>query len=162
MVVVKTYWDKEKKKVRHRVIHNLGRLREREVKTIKSLLSLKDIPEDSFFTYWDDIKIKGSYEYLSVMILDRLWYLWGLDRVLEIGSDSKVSYSIISEILVLNRAISPMSDLKVCDWYRETILSRIFKIPPDLVNPTRIYRTLDKLFEKEKQIQQHISKKILY
>jgi hypothetical protein len=24
-VVIKTYWDKEKKKVRHRVIHNLGR-----------------------------------------------------------------------------------------------------------------------------------------
>jgi len=33
-VVIKTYWDKERKKVRHRVIHNLGRLNEREVKIL--------------------------------------------------------------------------------------------------------------------------------
>jgi hypothetical protein len=65
-VVIKTYWDKEKKKVRHRVIHNLGRL-----------ISLKDITEDSFITSLGEIKIKGSYEYLIVVILDKLWYLWG-------------------------------------------------------------------------------------
>jgi hypothetical protein len=53
-VVIKTYWDKEK--VRHRVIHNLGRLTEKEVNILKTLISLKDITEDSFITSLGEIK----------------------------------------------------------------------------------------------------------
>jgi len=41
-VVIKTYWDKEKEKekekVRYRVIHNLGRLTEKEVNILKRLI----------------------------------------------------------------------------------------------------------------------------
>jgi hypothetical protein len=105
-VVIKTYWDKEKKKVRHRVIHNLGRLTEKEVNILKTLISLKDISEDSFITSLGEIKIKGSYEYLIVVILDKLWYLWGLDKITDFKNIGKLSYSFISKVLVLNRAIS--------------------------------------------------------
>jgi len=34
------------------------------------------------------------------------------------------------------------------------------KLGPDVVNPTRIYRTLNKLLLKEKEIQNHLAKKI--
>ena len=159
-VVIKTYWDKEKKKVRHRVIHNLGRLTEKEVNILKTLISLKDISEDSFITSLGEIKIKGSYEYLIVVILDKLWYLWGLDKITDFKNTGKLSYSFISKVLVLNRAISPASDLRVCDWYKETILEKLYKVDSSLVNPTRIYRTLDKLFTREKEIQRHIREKI--
>jgi hypothetical protein len=47
-VVIKTYWDKEKKKVRHRVIHNLGRLTEKEVNILKTLISLKETVVKNF------------------------------------------------------------------------------------------------------------------
>lgn len=52
------------------------------------------------------------------------------------------------------------SDLRVCDWYKETILEKLYKVNSSLVNPTRIYRTLDKLFTREKEIQRHIREKI--
>lgn len=159
-VVVKTFWDKEKKKVRHKVIHNLGILSEREVKVLKTLFSLRDSVQESFLTHWQDIKVKSSYEFLIVVILDRIWRFFELDKITESNDVSKVPYSLISEILVLNRAICPSSDIKVCEWYKETILPYLFKIEPSLVNPTRIYRCLDVLFRKERQIQQYIGKKI--
>lgn len=49
-VVMKSFWDKKEKKARHRIIHNLGTLSKEEVKTIRTILSLKGMPKDSFFT----------------------------------------------------------------------------------------------------------------
>ena len=57
-VVIKTFWDKKKRKVRHKVLHDLGHLSQQEVRAIRTILSLKRMPEDSFFTSWQDIKTK--------------------------------------------------------------------------------------------------------
>ena len=159
-VVIKAFWDKKRKKARHKVIQNLGQLTPNQVKQIKLLLSLKKIPEDAFFTSWQQIKARQSYEFLMPIILDKLWHLWELDKVTDSGQILKVSTSVMSEILAINRAISPSSDFKVCTWYERTILPTLFKVTADVVNPTRIYRTLDKLFLKEEKIQNHLAKKI--
>jgi hypothetical protein len=58
------------------------------------------------YRWWVVIKIKGSYEYLIVVILDKLWYLWGLDKITDFKNTGKLSHSFISKVLVLNRAIS--------------------------------------------------------
>jgi len=94
------------------------------------------------------------------IILDKLWHLWELDKVTDSGQILKISTSVMSEILAINRAISPSSDFKVCTWYERTILPTLFKVTADVVNPTRIYRTLDRLFLKEETIQNHLAKKI--
>lgn len=159
-VVIKTYWDKEKKKVRHRVIHNLGHLSEEELKKVKLLLSLKDIPENSFFTNWENIKTKGSYDYLLPIILDRLWRRWELDKIVGTGQLLKVPINLILEILTISRAIHPTSDRRVCDWYKESILPMFLKVSADLINPTRIYRALDSILEKEEQIQENLAERI--
>lgn len=76
------------------------------------------------------------------------------------GQILKVPISIISKILAINRAISPSSDLKVCDWYQETILPKLFKIEPEIVNATRIYRSRDGILLKEEDIQNYLAKKV--
>ncbi len=159
-VVIKSFWDKKERKVRQRIIHNLGTLSKEEAKTIRTILSLKGIPKDSFFTSWQDIKTKKDYEYLVPIVLDKLWHLWELDKVTDSGRILKVPSSIMSEILVINRAISPTSDLKVCHWYERTILPELFKIAPDVVNPTRIYRNLDRILLKEGEIQNHLARRV--
>jgi len=85
-VVIKSFWDKKEKKVRHRVIHNLGVLSKEEAETIRMILSLKGLPKDSFFTSWPDIKTKEDYEYLVLLVLDKLWHLWELDKVTDSAS----------------------------------------------------------------------------
>ena len=159
-VTIKTFWDKKKRKVRHRVLHDLGHLSQQEVRAIRTILSLKGMPEDSFFTSWQDIKTKKDYDFLTPIVLDKLWHLWELDKVTDSGQILKVSSSIISEILTINRAIAPASDLKVCSWYEETILPKLFKVVPEIVNPTRIYRSLDNIILKEEKIQNHLSRKV--
>jgi len=159
-VIIKSFWDKEKRKVRHKVIHNLGQLSSQEVRVIRTILALKKPVGDYFFTRWQDIKTKQDYEYLVPVILDKLWHLWELDKVSNSEQILKVSTSIMSEILTINRAISPSSDLKVCRWYETTILPLLFNISVDKVNPTRIYRTLDNIILKEQQIQEHLSRKV--
>ena len=60
-VVIKSFWDKKKRKVRHRIIHNLGTLSKEEEKTIRIILSLKGMPKDSFFTTF-----QGNFYFFSV------------------------------------------------------------------------------------------------
>jgi len=158
--IIETYWDKERKQTRHKTILNLGELKEEQVNQIKAILSLKKLGPDAFLTTWDKIKVKQDYEYLVCVVLDKLWHLWELDKVTDSGQILKVPTSVMSEVLSLNRAISPSSDFKVCTWYERTILPILFKVRPDVVNPTRIYRTLDKLLLKEKEIQNHLAKKV--
>ncbi len=158
--IIETYWDKEKKQTRHKTILNLGELKEEQVNQIKAILSLKKLGPDAFLTTWDKIKVKQDYEYLVPIVLDKLWHLWELDKVTDSGKILKVSTSIMSEILTINRAICLGSDFKVCSWYERTILPILFKVKPDVVNPTRIYRTLGNLFLKEEDIQNHLAKKI--
>ena len=159
-VIIKTFWDKKRRKVRHRLLHNLGTLSQKEVRTIRTVLSLKGKIEDYFFTRWQDIKTKQDYEYLVPVLLDKLWHLWELDKVTASGEILKVSTSIISEILAINRAIAPSSDFKVCTWYERTILPKIFNVSPELVNPTRIYRSLDQILPLESRIQDHLAKRV--
>lgn len=113
-----------------------------------------------FFTTWNQIKVKGDYEFLVPLILDKLWHLWELDKVTNSGQILKVPSSVISEILALNRAIFPTSERKIQDWYQGTILPKLFNTEPKLVNPTRLYRSLDRILLKKEEIQDHLARKV--
>jgi len=63
--LVKTYWDKKQKKVRHKTVAQLGKLKPEEVKIFKKALSGK---AGKRFT-WEELSVKKSLEYLSVAIL---------------------------------------------------------------------------------------------
>jgi len=142
--LVKTYWDKKHKKVRHKTIAQLGKLNPREVSVLKSTLSGK--AGESFS--WENLTVKRSVDYLTTAILDRIYRYWELDKVI----DSKAA-----EVLVINRCLSPESDYGVSRWYRQTILPDMLGIE---LNPTKIYRTLDKIYQGTEEIQKHLYQKI--
>jgi transposase len=142
--LVKTYWDKKQKKVRHKTIAQLGRLKPDEIAFFKDSLAGKAGKRFS----WEELTCRKSFEYLSVAILDRIWKYWGLDNLIE---DKTI------EVLSLNRCLSPESDYQVSRWYEETILPRLLNLT---LNPTKIYRSLDALPALTAKIQQHLYNKI--
>jgi transposase len=159
--IVKVYWDKVRKKVRHKIIMSLGRLTEEEKIIVKNLLSLKE-KKDVFVTSWDDIKIKKSLEYLAPVILHKIFKFFSfcdfIDKNVRKKADVKVSN--IFEILTIFRCIKPSSYLKVSSFCKKTILPYLLGISPSKINPTRIYRTLDEIIKIEDKLQKHIYNKI--
>jgi len=142
--LVKTYWDKKQRKVRHKSIAQLGRLKAEEVKFFKDSLAGKAGKRFS----WDELTCKKSFEYLAAAILDRIWRYWQLGAVIENG---------VIEILAINRCLCPESDYQVSRWYEQTILPGILGLN---LNPTRIYRALDEVSLLTPKIQQHLYDKI--
>lgn len=142
--LVKTYWDKAKKKVRHKTIAQLGRLKPNEIALFKDSLAGKAGKRFS----WEELTCKKSFEYLAVAILHRIWKYWGLDALIE---DKTI------EVLAINRCLSPESDYQVSRWYEETVLPRILNLS---LNPTKIYRALDGVLSVTSKIQQHLYAKI--
>jgi len=143
--LVKTYWDKKYKKVRHKTIVQLGKLTSKEVEDLKRVLS----GGNGAGLSWANIRVKKSVDYLALCILDRLYKYWGLDKA--VGEKTV-------EALVLNRCLSPESDYRVSSWYEQTILPDILGIA---LNPTKIYRTLDKIYLLQGKIQKHLYEKIV-
>ena len=142
--LVKTYWDKKQKKVRHKTVAQLGKLKPEELSFFKEVLSGKAGERFS----WDSLRVRRSVDYLAPAILDRMWKYWEMDDVIP---------EKVTEILVINRCLCPKSDYRVSQWYEETILPRILGVS---VNPTKIYRSLDRVYYLEMEIQKHLYKKI--
>lgn len=142
--LVKTYWDKKERKVRHKTVAQLGKLSDEEVIFFKNTLGGR--PGRRFS--WVEITAQKSFEYLGVVVLDRLWRYWQLDRIFP-GS--------AAEVLVLNRCLSPVSDYRVSRWYEGTVLPRLLRL---VLNPTKIYRTLNELYSREAVLQRHLYKRI--
>jgi transposase len=160
-VVIKTYRDKKTKKVRHQVLQNFGHISKEEAEKVKALMQLKSLGKEALVTTWEDIKVKDSYDFLIPLVLDKLWKKdWQLDKIIRNHRVLSVSLSLMAEILSLNRAISPDSDYQVSRWYAGTILPTLFKVSSSLVNPTRIYRTLDQILLLEPEIQNHLIKRV--
>lgn len=80
-VILKTFWDKKERKVRHKVIQNLGQLSPEKVEKVRTFLSLSELKQDSFVTSWKDIETKKCYTFLLPAILDKIWKLWELNKV---------------------------------------------------------------------------------
>ena len=142
--LVKTYWDKKLKKVRHKSIAQLGKLTPEEVTLFKKTLSGQ--AGKSFG--WEELKARKSYEYLGAAILDRIWKYWELNEVAGGG---------VAEVLAINRCLNPKSDYQVSAWYEETILPKLLGVN---INPTRVYRALDELYALTDKIQEHLYSKI--
>lgn len=145
--IVKTYWDKKQKKVRHKTVVQLGKLKPEELSFLRVAISGK--PGERFC--WDSLQVNKCLDYLGVAILDRIWRYWELDRLIS-GELGKVM-----ETLCINRCLEPSSDYHVIRWYETTILPRILQVE---LNPTLIYRSLDEAYEIEDRIQEHLYTKI--
>lgn len=160
--VLESYRDKKTGKNRHKTIINLRQLSHQQVKQVKALLEIKKFGADCFLTTLKEIEVGRSYEFLNIFVLDHLYRMWKLDRIITNNgkTEIQVPVSTIAEILTINRALCPNSDYRVSRWYPTTVLPQLLNISSKLVNPTRIYRCLDEIYLQEEQIQQHLFKTI--
>lgn len=142
--LVKTYWDKKQRKVRHKTVAQLGKLNPKEIEFFKKTLK----GEAGRRFSWEELAVKKSFEYLAVVILDRIYKYWQLDSII---NEEAI------EALTINRCLRPESDYQVSRWYEETILPKILGAA---LNPTRIYRSLDKICSLDEKIQEHLYEKI--
>jgi len=60
---------------------------------------------------------------------------------------------MITEMMVMNRFISPSSELAMPEWINRTALGDILNVRTDKLNEGILYRTMDKIYPAIEQIE---------
>jgi len=141
---------RENGKVKHRNIKNLGPLTEEQAQRIRLVLKAQNI-EDAFVGHLSDVVSKDHFRFLDIAVLDDLWRQFNLNRFFD-----ELPYA---EAMVVNRCLEPKSKIRIQHWAHQTVLPRLLSYNFDEENEYAIYRTLDKIADQEKELQQYIYEK---
>lgn len=143
--IVTSYRDKDGKP-KHRVIQNLGALSEEDADRMRQIIKAQQDP-DLILAKSSEVVVTNHWLYLPIVVLHALWKRFDLDRFF--------SQSLLTEALVLNRCVEPLSKIHVVEWMRSTVLPGLYdetSIPDDFA----VYRELDRLNRCETELQAHI------
>lgn len=150
---------REDGKNRHRRIYYFGRLTQEELQRIDQGLKVmkssgigKIKPEDIIF--------ENHWRYLDVAFLDFIWKQWELSKVFSYSEDKDVQTSEILEILAIYRCLDPGSYLSAVEWFKKTALNRILHINDQQINKSRIFRELDFIEDRKKDIEHYLYKNL--
>ena len=134
---------REEKKVKHRILFNVGRLSDEQAEQLKLAIKVQSDPS-LIVTKEKDIVVTKSFSYLDTVVLHHLWKQWHFDQFFP--NDRWV------EALVINRCLDPCSKVKLSDWADKTVLPAV--IPAlDTYNDYDVYRELDRLTKQEDELQ---------
>jgi len=143
--IVASYRDKDGKP-KHRLIQNLGILSKADAERMKMIIQVQQ-DSDLVLAKSSDIVVTKHWLFLPVILLHSLWEKFHLHRFFP--------DSLLTEALVLNRCIEPLSKIHVVDWMQRTVLPALYKkstLPDDYA----VYRELDALNKKESDLQIHL------
>jgi transposase len=120
--------------------------------------------DDALKVRLDHVRVERGRGFGDVWIAWNLWQAVRLDELCESllppGRES-VSWSTMASVLVIARLCKPASELHIAeDWYRQTALDDLLGLPAEKVNPTRLYRALDRLLPHKTAIQQHLRQRL--
>ena len=153
------------KKIRQRVIHNLGRKDKLEPEKIDQLIENLERFSDKLVILRQDnpeMKIAWSKTYGLPILYQRLWSQLGLDDLIENSvQDKKTRFNIKQSLfcIVLNRLMEPRSELGIMKWKEKVHLS---EGNFDNIELHHLYRTLDVVEEeKETNALLHQNRKLL-
>jgi len=112
----------------------------------------------------DQVRVERGRRFGDVWVALKLWQAVQLDELcaslLTPGRES-VPWPMMASVLVIARLCEPASELHIAEnWYRQTALDDLLGLSPELVNPTRLYRTLDQLLPHKTTIQQHLRRRL--
>lgn len=139
-------------KVKQRTVLSLGSISEDKAEKIKLVLSInKDT--DIIVTNIENIIVTNHKAYLDIVFLHFLWEKWAFNTFFH--SDHWV------EAMVLNRIIDPCSKIAIKDWTLKTVLPVITTNNISIYNEFDVYRVLDRLNTKEKEVQLFLYGKLL-
>jgi len=66
---------------------------------------------------------------------------------------------MLSEVMILNRLIFPLSELAMPDWVRRTAMGDILGSPFSGLNEDDLYRNLDRLYPRREQIERELAER---
>ena len=181
----RTYWALVKsvrtaRGPRHQVVSYLGELRAGEKSEWANLarivnkrpiprLPLFDIPEtaepvpETIEVRVGGARVERTRDFGNVYLALTLWRALELDQLLErIMPDGRgsIPWHIVATILSLARFCEPSSELHIADtWYQRTSLDDLMGVPPDRVNPDRLYRAHDHLLKHKDDIEKHLKQR---
>lgn len=142
-------------KNQHNKLYYFGRLTDEEVKTINSALDiLKNCSIEK--PKLEDIIFNDYWRFLDVAFLNFIWEQWGISKIFSQSENKKVQTSEIIKILTIYRCLDPGSYLSAVEWYNRTAFDRILDINAEQINKTRIFRELDCIEDKKKDIENYL------
>lgn len=142
---------RENGKVKHRNIYNLGPLTPQQAQRIKLVLKAQNIT-DAFVGHLSDVVAKCHHRFLDVAVLDDYWRRFELDQFF-----TELPYA---EAMAINRCLEPKSKIRIQNWTEQTILPRLLKVDFNDQSEYSIYRTLDKIADREAELQSHVFQKL--
>ncbi|MBU4221042.1 MAG: IS1634 family transposase [Euryarchaeota archaeon] len=104
----------------------------------------------------DDILFNDHRRFLDVTFLNFIWEQWGISKIFNQSDNKKVQTSEIAKILTIYRCLDPGSYLSAVEWYNKTALDRILDINAEQINKSRIFRELDCIEDKKKDIENYL------
>jgi transposase len=77
------------------------------------------------------------------------------------GGRGLVPWSLVAQILVVQRLLEPSSELSVAEGgYERTALSDLLGVPSERVNDDRLYRALDRLLPAKGKLEKHLKDRL--
>jgi transposase len=142
-------------KNQHNKLYYFGRLNDDELKRINYALDiLKNCKIEK--PKLEDILFNDHWRFLDVAFLDFIWEHWGISKIFSQSENKKVQTSEIAKILTIYRCLDPGSYLSAVEWYNKTALDRILHINIEQINKSRIFRELDFIEDKKKDIENYL------
>ena len=106
----------------------------------------------------DRVDMEQEREAGPVHVGHQTWRQLGLDAILSRAGLSKRA-CILSEAMVLNRLIFPLSEHAMTDWIRRTAMGDIVEADFSQLNENALYRNLDRLHPNREQIERELAER---
>ena len=106
----------------------------------------------------DRVDMEQAREAGPVHVGHQTWRQLGLDAILSRAGLSKRA-CILSEAMVLNRLIFPLSEHAMTDWIRRTAMGDIVEADFSQLNENALYRNLDRLHPHREQIERELAER---
>lgn len=159
---------------RQRVVAYLGELDERGRVGVQQAAqpistSQGDLFQQSTSPEWVEVDIRGVRVerrrqfggcWLGLALLRQLGLPELLDELLAQGRE-EISWSIMTQTLVLGRLVDASSELRLAEHtYEASALSELLGVPSEKVNEDRLYRTLDRLLPHKTALEKHLQQRL--
>ena len=159
---------------RQRVIAYLGELDERGRVGVQGAAQPVSASQGDLFSQptrpeWVEVDIGGvrverSRQFggcwLGLALLRQLGLPELFDALLPQGRE-EISWSVMTQTLVLGRLVDASSELRLAEHtYEASALSELLGVPGEKVNEDRLYRTLDRLLPHKTALEKHLQQRL--
>lgn len=141
----------ENGKVKHLILFTLGALTDEQAARMR--LAIRAYSDSEILgSKLDDLVVTKHLAYLDIISLHHLWRSWSLDEFFKTDRWVKA--------MVFNRCIDPVAKINIRDWLGKTVLPALLDFGPNTFSSYDVYRELDRLTERESELQSFLYRQL--